>query len=976
MELEYFFETFHLSCLKLCDVHRREVPMRILPLSLLAVAMLAGCADTNSETHDSVSEIDVDGDGVSSLDDCDDENAAVFPGAEEICNGVDDNCDGLIDEGQPDTDKDGVVDCADTEDCDGLDNDGDGLVDEHFPDTDVDGTADCVDAEDCDGLDNDGDGLVDEDQPDTDGDGVVDCMDTEDCDGLDNDGDGAVDEGFADNDGDGTADCMDTEDCDGLDNDGDGVVDEDFVDTDGDGTADCVDTEDCDGLDNDGDGTVDEGFADNDGDGTADCMDTEECDGLDNDGDGLTDEGFDADGDGVADCMDTEECDGLDNDGDGLTDEGFDADSDGTADCVDTEDCDGLDNDGDGLTDEGFTDTDGDGIADCIDVEECDGFDNDGDGLTDEGFDDDGDGIADCMEVEVCDGRDNDGDGAIDEGFTDTDRDGTADCVDVEECDGLDNDGDGLVDEGFADDDGDGYTTCDGDCDDGNPSVHPGAPDWMNDAEDSDCDGEEPGLWTLDTAPIYIQGGSGLYDVLGHGIAACDFDEDGRDDLVIGAPFAPYGSYHGKVGVFYGANSDTWTTAMTMSDADTLIEGDGYDFIGFNAKCGDIDGDGHADLVFSRGDISYPAFYNVFTFMIYYGDGTGFPASLREADADANLSLTVGSLTTRTTVYAAEFALGDIDGDGAEDIVVEWPYITLHGEGEILILPGAAYSGSLALDDYISDWWSPDQPLEADMVTTGGYDYQQIRILDDLDGDGLNDVFVGEPYWSTIPGGTTYEGQASFLSDVTDAGGTALADLAYGQFTSTTASQYFGYWAATGDFDADSTLDGAISAIGDATAASSGGGLWVWSDLGAVLALDPSTPADSAVAHVYGSKSGGKLGYRLAAAGDMDGDGYEDLLVSEPFGGSTAKGRVWLLSGALLAGDAPVEDVALWGCEGTTADDGTGLLGDLIGSSLVGRADFDGDGTPDITLAAVNWDDAHSSTVRSGRVAIWLSSSW
>ncbi|MFS4448125.1 VWA domain-containing protein [Maribacter sp. 2307UL18-2] len=434
----------------------------------------------------------------------------------EICDGIDNDGDGQIDEGF-DSDGDGIADCEDVEECDGIDNDGDLLVDEGF-DSDMDGTADCFDEEICDGLDNDGDGEIDEglscgdievcdgvdndgdgeidegfddtdndgiadcvdpcdNRFDSDGDNIPDCEDVEECDGLDNDGDGMVDEGFADTDNDGTADCQDVEECDGLDNDGDGEIDEGF-DSDGDGTPDCQDVEECDGLDNDGDGTIDEGFADTDGDGIADCIDVEECDGKDNDGDGEIDEGFDSDGDGTPDCRDIEECDGvdndgdgeidedldctevcdgIDNDGDGEVDEGFDSDGDGTPDCEDTEECDGVDNDGDGEIDEGF-DSDGDGTADCEDTEECDGVDNDGDGEIDEGFDSDGDGTPDCEDTEECDGVDNDGDGEIDEGF-DSDGDGTADCEDTEECDGVDNDGDGEIDEGF-DSDGDGTPDC------------------------------------------------------------------------------------------------------------------------------------------------------------------------------------------------------------------------------------------------------------------------------------------------------------------------------------------------------------------------------------------------------------------------------------------------------------------------------------------------------------------------------------
>jgi hypothetical protein len=384
----------------------------------------------------------------------------------EICDGVDNDCDGLADEGLADTDGDGDCDALDDETCDGIDNDGDGQIDESFTDNDGDGIANCTDTEDCDSLDNDGDGEIDEGYADADHDGTADCVDEETCDGLDNDGNGWTDEIFPDTDADGTADCIDVEECDARDNDGDGATDEDFADTDGDGTADCVDAETCDTFDNDGDGLNNENFPDTDADGTADCIDAETCDGLDNDGDGATDEFFaDTDGDGVADCVDIETCDGLDNNGNGATDEGFgDNDADGLANCVDTETCDTIDNNGDGRNNEGFADTDADGTADCLDTEDCDGLDNDGDGQTDEDWgDSDGDGTADCRDTETCDGLDNDGDLEIDENYADSDNDGTADCVDTETCDGVDNDGDASIDEGF-DADRDGFADCMEDC--------------------------------------------------------------------------------------------------------------------------------------------------------------------------------------------------------------------------------------------------------------------------------------------------------------------------------------------------------------------------------------------------------------------------------------------------------------------------------------------------------------------------------
>jgi hypothetical protein len=306
---------------------------------------------------------DADGDGHTTVTDCDDSDPAVYPGAPEVCNGVDDDCDGAIDEGF-DKDEDGFTTCAGdcndanplihpgaTEVCNSIDDDCDGAIDEGF-DGDGDGYTAC--GGDCD----DADPLVHPNSPES-------------CNGIDDNCNGFVDEEF-DGDGDGFTACGG--DC----NDADPLVHPGA-------------TEVCNGADDDCDGTIDEGFdADADGfrtcDGDCDDADpaihpgaTEICNGFDDDCDGAVDEGFDGDGDGFTtcggDCDDAdplihpgrpELCNGIDDDCDLATDEGQ------------PETCNGIDDDCDGLIDEGFPDTDGDGLGDCVDP------DDDGDGVPDD----------------------------------------------------------------------------------------------------------------------------------------------------------------------------------------------------------------------------------------------------------------------------------------------------------------------------------------------------------------------------------------------------------------------------------------------------------------------------------------------------------------------------------------------------------------------------------------------------------------
>ncbi|MEW6219083.1 MAG: integrin alpha, partial [Thermodesulfobacteriota bacterium] len=388
---------------------------------------------------------------------------------------------------------------------------------------------------------------------------------------------------------------------------------------------------------------------------------------------------------------------------------------------------------------------------------------------------------------------------------------------------------------------------------------------------------------------------------------------DNHLDIVVAAGEAVY-----PIVVDPLATSPAWTAESNQAGAE----------LGWSvATAGDVNGDGYGDVI-----VGVPIFDNGETdegrACLFLGGSSGLGASP---------AWTAESNQTGAELGISVATAGDVNGDGFSDVIVGAHKFDRGetNEGRVYLYVGGP-TGLAA---------SPAWTAESNQI--GAQLGWSVATPGDVNGDGFSDVIVGALGFDS---GQTDEGRA-FLYLGGPAG--LAASPAWTAESNQVGASLGSSVAMAGDVNSDGYSDVIVGAFGFDNGQTDEGRAFLYLGGPAGLAASPAWTAES-------NQVGAQLGWSVATAGDVNGDGYSDVIVGALGfdNGQTDEGRAFLY----LGGSAGLAASPAWTAE-------SNQVGASLGSSVAMAGDVNGDGYSDVIVGAFGFDNGQTV---EGRAFLYL----